>query len=322
MKMAPQHGYNYVPLNTKSEQFKKVLENEIWTAKTKESHTVIYINGDNSKKFNRSLWLPQLIALESKIFDVTLLVCNNPRQFSIKQLTHKNVHTINMETIHQKNTFTAASERGLLGWVYDLTKQVFSSDQELKDKEQAWSEEDIKNSEKFSDWDTNEDAAIKREIQRKHNHELRDEQNMIQHRIEQSRIERQRMERARDGPDYHAHRNKPPSARNPTRPYSSMYASGSHNMPEDNPYARSNTSMAYNRMMHTNRMVDTNRSTRDHMMDTSRMDTSRMDTMTRDHRMDTNRPLKMQSKLQEDLYDNHLAANLTTAVMNCMREGN
>ena len=299
------HSYNYVPLNKRSAQFKQVLKNEIDTAKQRASHTVIFINGDNSETSNQSLWLPQLIALKPQIFDVTMLVCNNPNKIFLHQLRNENVHTINMETVYQKNTFTERSTRGLLEWVYDLTQGRVSSDQALKDKEQAWSKEDIKRSEKFSNWETKEDAAIKREIQRKHDQELHEDQMMKQHRIEQNRNERQRMERARYGPESHAqmlqnmmsHRNDPPSARNHIRQYPSMRSH--YKMPEDNPYTGRNASIA-------NRRMDTN---------------DRMDTMTRDHRMDTSRPLKMQSKMPHDSYDNKLAANLTTAVMNCMREG-
>ena len=62
-----------------------------------------------------------------------------------------------------------------------------------------------------------------------------------------------------------------------------------------------------NRIMQTNRMIDTN-STNDHM--------------TRDNRINTRRPAKIQSKMSQENSYNHLAANLTTAVMHCMNDGN
>ena len=350
------NNLNFIPCSKLKVKFEENLVKEIKTVHTGNSHTLIFIDRGNFDNLSGPMFRLKLPASSNAMFDITMLTFNSKPAADNNEINkvpcsrcEKTI--IKMKTTSQTECTFECIDKLVQRMLCITGKHTDYSNEQDQKKNIEWAENDeyvnarniadeTAENEKHDDWETKYDAATKREMlaaydaktQRENLEDsIKQDQKHFQdttidnpwgyhnspdmigpaerrrrefHRREHAKDEKIRREHAKDEKIRREHLKFETIRRERVENENIRQQAGDYHVRRDLDQRKLETN---NRIMQNNRMIDTK------IMN---------DYMTRDNRINTRRPDKIQSKMSQENSYNHLAANLTTAVMHCMNDGN
>ena len=340
------NNLNFIPCSKLKVKFEENLVKEIKTVHTGNSHTLIFIDRGNFDNLSGPMFRLKLPASSNAMFDITMLTFNSKPAADNNEINkvpcsrcEKTI--IKMKTTSQTECTFECIDKLVQRMLCITGKHTDYSNEQDQKKNIEWAENDeyvnarniadeTAENEKHDDWETKYDAATKREMlaaydaktQRENLEDsIKQDQKHFQDTTidnpwgyhnspdmigpaERRRREFHRLQHAKDEKIRREHLKFETIRRERVENENIRQQAGDYHVRRDLDQRKLETN---NRIMQNNRMIDTK------IMN---------DYMTRDNRINTRRPDKIQSKMSQENSYNHLAANLTTAVMHCMNDGN